>query len=542
MMRGLTLDVRDHFGVEVLEHCAAQADLTLADIDAGNCWVSLEQVEAMLAACFELYSNDAAFTAAFGHRLADSLGPMRFVAWAANPSTILRRAAQSSSQFSTFSRMEVLDVGRAHIHLRYHSERPESRLMCLSRQGMAGALPTLWGLPRANFEEESCIGWGDDVCEYRITWHQHQRAWPILLGAAVGGLVGGVLAGLGYSDSSLALTLLPVTGILAAYVMELRRARRQHLANVEDTQDALGDAVEEESAARREVMHLVHRQQEWTRLTEEYAAERTASLGRVVERLRQLQQARVRRLKGFTHDLNNPLAVLRGGLEQLHCQFGADLDTETDQLFVDLDDSIERIGRLLGDAISDAAADSLRIRHNPEPIVVDELRDALRRRLRALAFGKHIRISVLSAREAPATIQIDPVVLNRIVDNLLTNAVKYTDRGSIVVEVDGTPGFLTLKISDTGRGISEDRIERIFEARGSLPGERAADSYGLGLSVVVQLLADIGGRLEVISKPEVGTTFWLHLPEHFETGGSSIPPSAAAATQKVVRIRRSGSG
>jgi signal transduction histidine kinase len=122
-------------------------------------------------------------------------------------------------------------------------------------------------------------------------------------------------------------------------------------------------------------------------------------------------------------------------------------------------------------------------------------------------------------------------VFDRVVDNLLTNAAKYTDRGSIVVEVGGVPGFLTIKVSDTGKGIESTDIERIFQAEGSDQSKRAPHSFGVGLSVVVQLLAQIGGRLDVMSKPHSGTTFWAHFPVEAQT---PVRPTMASGEREIL--------
>jgi len=104
------------------------------------------------------------------------------------------------------------------------------------------------------------------------------------------------------------------------------------------------------------------------------------------------------------------------------------------------------------------------------------------------------------------------MMLERIVDNLLTNAVKYTERGSIVVEVGGTPGFLLLKVSDTGRGIGPERLEQVLRAGGPDPNPPVGGSHGAGLSIVARLLDQLGGRLEIMSEPGEGTTVWMYLP------------------------------
>jgi signal transduction histidine kinase len=212
----------------------------------------------------------------------------------------------------------------------------------------------------------------------------------------------------------------------------------------------------------------------------------------------------------------------------------------------DLRGAAERMEAITREIMAVARPEGRTTRMQPVRIVVSDLVGQVQRRLRALVFGRPINASVFSNREAPEHVEIDALVLDRILDNLLTNAARYTVRGSILVEVTGTPGFLVFKVSDTGRGIAEDAIAGIFQPRGSDPTTRAAGGHGLGLSIVVGLLAEIGGRLEVLSKPGVGTTFWVYLPA---AGGAAVRVEPAAARpadgnaeqllHRVVRIRRS---
>ena len=139
----------------------------------------------------------------------------------------------------------------------------------------------------------------------------------------------------------------------------------------------------------------------------------------------------------------------------------------------------------------------------------------------------------------------DPTIFDRIVDNIVTNAAKYTDRGSIVVEISGSPGTLSIKVSDTGRGISPDRLERVFT--GAEPDKNPAfgDSLGIGLANTVRLIDQVGGRLEVMSRPSMGTTVWIHIPveratdePESKTNVKALPSDAIQdVVRRVVRIR-----
>jgi signal transduction histidine kinase len=183
---------------------------------------------------------------------------------------------------------------------------------------------------------------------------------------------------------------------------------------------------------------------------------------------------------------------------------------------------------------------------------------ALDRKLRSIARlaspplvrGKDVRISVFTVRDAPERITIDIVLFNRIIDNLLLNAAEFTEHGSIVVEVAGTPDFLTIKISDTGGTLREDELGKIFRPVQRGPG---GYSYGAGLSVVVQLLASVGGKLDVMTHNGKGTTFWAHFPVNKEGVGAVADTEADKAAEpespgelgdalNAVTIRRSEGG
>lgn len=248
-------------------------------------------------------------------------------------------------------------------------------------------------------------------------------------------------------------------------------------------------------------------------------------------------------IRGFSHDLRSPLTVLKTNLACLRAtpdQLGPDGDGILDDIGIAVSQMEALLAKLLAVAISGNGT----IRLEPQAVEVSSLTTRIRKRLNALVYGRGVRTSVLPTREAPETVHVDPLLLDRVLDNLLTNAAKYTERGSIVVEIDGTPGYLTLKISDTGRGIDETEMDKVFKPGGSRREERASDSWGVGLSVVVELLGRIGGQLEVMSKPGVGTTFWAHFPVQSASAGA---PSCSTETSteapardvsNVVSIRR----
>ena len=129
--------------------------------------------------------------------------------------------------------------------------------------------------------------------------------------------------------------------------------------------------------------------------------------------------------------------------------------------------------------------------------------------------------------EAPEELAwpVDPTALERVVENLLGNAVKYTDAGSVAVAVGTDRGELVLTVTDTGNGMTETEVSHAFERfyRGERAARDAVPGLGVGLAVTKQLVEAHGGAVTVSSRPGTGTTFVVRLPDRQDgsSGGSS---------------------
>jgi signal transduction histidine kinase len=529
LLRSLVEFVRDREGIEGVATLAEQAGLEVADLERGTVWLSVAQFEALLAAARAMVASDEELRDACAYRLIESYGPLRFLLQATSPQAVFRQAPKTFGIVSRISKLELTEAEPNRVQVRYTTTQPESRLLCLSRQGQMIAAPTLWGLPRARLVEKGCVAHGDEACVYEMHLFHRRRWLPMLLGGLLGASVGALVAA---TTATLpTVPALAVIGLLSGYAYELRRINKQNLAMGEDANEALRRLVREEAEARLEIVALSKRQRQWTQLLEEQLSERNAAMQELVERIRRVSEERDNTLRGFSHDLGNPLLALMSYTRMLAVE-GVDPSAVRD-----MEAAIDRMRGLLRE-LMDAVRGDVEVSFRHQRLEVHELADALKRRMRALVFGRDIRVSVFRSREAPEAIRCDRILFDRVVDNLLTNAAKYTTSGSIIVEVGGTPGHLTLKISDTGRGIPQDKLRSIFVPGGSDEATRAAGSFGVGLSVVVHLLARIGGRLEVMSKPDVGTTFWAHFPVDPKHEEAASEDDAPIELGKVLTIRQ----
>jgi signal transduction histidine kinase len=533
--------LEDQLGAASLAFALEGTGVLPAQFDAKNDWVSADTFETILGRARTLMPDDETFMRACTYRIKEAYGPIRYVLWAASPGAVYSQMLKTYPLVSTVGKLTILSQDQTSLDFRVEPEgRTISRLNCLVRQANCRILPTMWGLPAAHIKESACIGRGDPTCELHLRWYAARSVLPVFFGTVLFGVIGLMLQRFGLASVPTPI-FLATLGAALGYIVEVRRTEGINQSTRQEMMDALRQIAGEEAEARREIVELHQRQKEWTRLVEEQVGERTRTLERVLSGMEGLQQERASTLLGFSHDLRNPLQVLQFGAEvlRLRCR----LEPQALGVLDDMDLASAQMKRMLSSLVETASSHRATLPFTSQRIEISELSGRLQRRLRALVHGGDVRATVFATREAPIAIDIDPLLLDRIVDNLLGNAAKYTDRGSVVAELDGTPGFLVIKVSDTGRGMDQEQLERCFTPGGSAPERRARDSFGVGLSVVVQLLDQIGGRLEVMSKIGEGTTFWVHLPLKSAQADKSVSgtlpaPGGAEPLSRVVLIRR----
>ena len=186
---------------------------------------------------------------------------------------------------------------------------------------------------------------------------------------------------------------------------------------------------------------------------------------------------------------------------------------------------------LINDILDIAKVEAGKLEVRPEPTALAPLAEALRSMFEPLAAGKGLRLDVVIAADAPASIETDPQRLEQILKNLLSNAIKFTERGSVALHVARqAPSSVAFEVRDSGIGIEPSQQEVIFEAFRQADGtaSRRHGGTGLGLSISRDLARLLGGELGVASRPGQGSTFRLVVPIEF-AGATQRPPSEAAA-------------
>lgn len=146
------------------------------------------------------------------------------------------------------------------------------------------------------------------------------------------------------------------------------------------------------------------------------------------------------------------------------------------------------------------------------PVVLADLAGTYRWMLRVLTTGRSLNARVVLEDGPLDVVACEAMTFERAVDNLLTNAVKYTSRGEVELTLGCARGGIFARVRDTGRGIPQTLRERLFEPGASNPASRAPGSQGVGLSGVARLVRDAGGEMQVHSVEGEGSTFEVWLP------------------------------
>jgi signal transduction histidine kinase/CheY-like chemotaxis protein len=184
---------------------------------------------------------------------------------------------------------------------------------------------------------------------------------------------------------------------------------------------------------------------------------------------------------------------------------------------------------LINDILDLSKIEAGAVELQPEPIAPRELVDALRRTFEPIATDKQLELVVDVHPETPESIVTDGQRLQQVLANLLSNALKFTERGRVMLRVSRSGESLAFDVHDTGPGIPPEQRETIFEAFRQADGSthRRFGGTGLGLSISLELARLLGGDIRVTSEVGVGSTFTLIVPIRLTVKRTSAPPIAS---------------
>jgi signal transduction histidine kinase len=232
---------------------------------------------------------------------------------------------------------------------------------------------------------------------------------------------------------------------------------------------------------------------------------------RMVERLAELDRMKSDFISTASHELRTPLTVIQGMGLTVEQQW-EHLDEETRlELVRRLNQNARTLQGIVETLLDFSLVEGGRLKANRERVQLDELVSTLVSRLQSLIGERSLTVDVGHADPVRA----DPVLLDRVLENLLANAVKHTPAGTPVrISTAQEDGAVVVTVADGGPGIPSEVLSRLGQrfVRGGDPNSRPRGGTGLGLALVREILALHGSSLEVWSEPGRGSRFSFRLP------------------------------
>lgn len=230
-----------------------------------------------------------------------------------------------------------------------------------------------------------------------------------------------------------------------------------------------------------------------------------------IEYMRKLQRVRSEFIANVSHELRTPIFAIQGYIETL--LNGAINDPKVNVNFLEKAvHHTNNLSNLLNDLINISMIESGEMQMSFRYFELGPYLNSVVEELKYLAEEKNISLNCQPIREG---LQVfgDKERLKQVLNNLIQNAIKYTEKGGVEILVEEEKKFVTIKVKDTGIGIPEDQISRIFERfyRVDKARSRAVGGTGLGLSIVKHILEAHNSKVEVKSALGVGSEFSFKL-------------------------------
>ena len=270
-------------------------------------------------------------------------------------------------------------------------------------------------------------------------------------------------------------------------------------------------------------------------VTEEHRAKKAledalATEQAAVERLRELERAKSEFVSTVSHELRTPITSIIGYLELLSDGAAGPLAAAQHGLLDRVDRNSQRLLRLVEDLLKLAQIEASSLAIDAVPTDLRDIVRSTRDMVAWLLDSRSVQMCVDVPSEA-VELEVDPAELERMLVNLVSNAIKFTpDGGRIDVRLDADDLGATLVVSDTGVGVPESELDRLFTRfyRSSTATQNAVQGTGLGLTIVQAVVAAHGGTIQVESAVDCGTTVTVRLPRGGAERAGTFEPGESA--------------
>lgn len=251
-----------------------------------------------------------------------------------------------------------------------------------------------------------------------------------------------------------------------------------------------------------------------------------------------------------SHEMRTPVASIEGYLGLALNPATAQIDDKAREFITKAHESAQHLGRLFQDLLDVSKAEDGRLSNNPKAVDVVEFVHDIVQGLRPKAEEKGLRVLYKPQpeddQEKAGERQLNPVYyvnvdndhLREVVANLMENAIKYTPKGDIVIDVTGDNDHVTISVTDSGIGIPTEDMPHLFQKfyRVDNSDTREIGGTGLGLYLCRRLAETMEGRIWAESQYKQGSTFYLELPRTSHEDAMRLIEESSVNEEKVTEI------
>jgi PAS domain S-box-containing protein len=229
-----------------------------------------------------------------------------------------------------------------------------------------------------------------------------------------------------------------------------------------------------------------------------------------ITHLRELDRLKSEFIATASHELRTPLTSVQMGVYLLLERAAGDLTEKQVEVLTACREDCERLDTLMRDLLDLSRIEAGENKPALEPARTAELIGAATRELRSQVEAKGLEFKVDAPVELPK-VMVDRSQVERVLANLVINAIRYTKQGEIKVSALPRGNFVAVSVSDTGSGIPQEYLPHVFDKFVQVPGA-ATGGAGLGLAISRLIVEAHGGQISAQSEPEKGSTFTFTLP------------------------------
>ncbi len=245
-----------------------------------------------------------------------------------------------------------------------------------------------------------------------------------------------------------------------------------------------------------------------------------------------LLEAREKLMLAITHDIKAPLGSVMGYIDLLARLTG---DKRQELYLRNMKESSEHLLALVDSLLDFYRLDINKIEVTCVAFSPAQLFETIRAGFTAAAAAKGLELRLEAEPTAAGEVSGDAFHIRQIADNLISNALKFTDEGSVTLRVDVVRGRLVFSVRDTGRGIGREEKERIFAEFVRLSSAQGVGGFGLGLSIVDRLVKLLDGTISLESRLGEGSRFIVSVPVG-EAAGSAPAEAGEPVPQAGLRV------